>query len=223
MGISDKERIIRSDSEWSEIHPLIVRRNFDIETDVTPRMRMFLWKAASSIDPSTAKDISDKLSHNAYMGFNRLGPNRPQSAFYILDENQLSIDLCLSTWEGKIHHNIMREQNPQYESFRLDDPKILRSGHFGRLKLPSFGEISVAMIESIGVRQGRFLLPNLPEYAIVATLAKNRIVPVNAAGFPVQIVPVGMQNFDRESTELYEHQSHGVIFDSSFDSRRDSS
>lgn len=218
MGISERTNIIWPNNEWKELHPQIVRRQLPATDTIDPRARRFLAIANISIQKELAQDISDKLSHNAYEGFKHLGPNRPQSAFYTLKDNMLAIDLSLATERGKIHHDLMREQNPEYESMKLHSPDIVRSGHFGNLTLPSFGTIEVAMIESLGIKQGRFLLPEHPEFSFVTTLANNRIVPVNAGGFPVQIIPKGFKDYDPDCTRLYTPEPYGVIYDSRKDS-----
>lgn len=175
--------------QYKELTPSIIRREFPAVTTWDPLVvkRMAMAQLALT-NTALANDVSLKLSNNLYAGFEHLGNFRPQSAYFLLDNDVVTVDLCKKTPDGKIKHEFMREENGQYsdQSFYKNPDKLLLSGHMGPLNLPSLGTIDVALIDAFRTKAKSFS-PQDQEYGIVATLYANRIIPVTGGGFPVKL------------------------------------
>ena len=151
-----------------------------INTAHNPNLDFFTEKAAYIKSPDIANILSFAMHNNSP---NSLGGNI-YSAYFTLYWSKVIIEWGKENDKGELKlHTFLNEHINLNQ--RDKHARFFRSGHYGQITLPGDSEQTTVVLLDCSLDQ--VINKSNPLYDLVATMAHNKILPVNSLGFPIKI------------------------------------
>ena len=164
-----------------ETPPMIGRDIYPLVKEIAPAARQWLEGLSAAWNTDMAAKLSFRFHHNSEIAYASVfGNDRPASAYFTLYQNTFMIE-----WgkidpkgNGKLHDFLNKELGIFN---RRGFGAVVRSGHVGNISLGK-DSVRIGLVDSLVSDCPK--AKDTPEYAMIASMLTQKILPVTSDGFP---------------------------------------